>query len=409
MRAVSRPCLVVSAFLLFASLAVAQELTEAQVVLQFMEQNPEVRALRHRVDEQRQQNRERTLVANPTFTYTQENAAGARDDFLLFRQPLPVTGRRSLFDTANREATASTEAEIEYEIHRLRTGVRSTFAALLRAQRREQALADALRVTEETVRVLAAREREGEGSRFDRLRGETELEELRATLAEETIARVRAQSNLAGLLGVAGTASTLVAAAGPEEDPGLPPVDQAVERALAFRADLRAGSSRLASVNAEQEAGRRLRFPEPSLTGGMKRTRVRGVSDLGYTFAVEMTLPLSNHGQAESDRAVATSNRLRADQDVLRLRIEREVRMAHRIATLTRQQARAYIEGAGVSGAELAGIARLAYEEGEQGILELIDAHRVALATRLRGIDLRTNVWQARIELSHAVGSEVFE
>ena len=144
MRAVSRLCLVVSASLLSAPFAVAQELTEAQVVMRFMGQNPEVRALRHRVEEQRQQNRTRTLVANPTFLYTQENAAGARDDFLLVRQPLPVTGRRGLFDTANREATASTAAEIEYEIHRLRTGVRSTFAALLRAQRREQALGDAV-------------------------------------------------------------------------------------------------------------------------------------------------------------------------------------------------------------------------------------------------------------------------
>ena len=409
MRAVSRLCLVVSASLLSAPFAVAQELTEAQVVMRFMGQNPEVRALRHRVEEQRQQNRTRTLVANPTFLYTQENAAGARDDFLLVRQPLPVTGRRGLFDTANREATASTAAEIEYEIHRLRTGVRSTFAALLRAQRREQALGDAVRVAEETVRVLAAREREGEGSRFDRLRGERELEELRATLAEESIARARAQSRLAGLQGIGGSVETLAAAPGPDTDHALPSVDRALEQALASRADLRAGSSRLASVDAEREAGRRLRFPEPSLVGGMKRTRVRGVADLGYTFGVELTLPLSNHGQAESDRAVATSDRLHADQDALRLRIEREVRLAHRVATLTRRQARAYVEGAGVPGEALAAIARLAYEEGEQGILELIDAQRVALATRLRGIDLLANAWQARIDLSHAVGNEVFE
>ncbi len=409
MRVLSRLFFAVLASLTLATLAMAQELTEDQAVVRFMEQNPEVRALRHRVSEQRQQNRTRTLITNPTVVYTQENAAGARDDFLLFRQPLPITGRRGLLDTANREATASTEAATDYEIHQLQMGVRNAFASLLRAQRREQALGEALREIDETVRILAAREREGEGSRFDRLRGERELEERRATLAEEMITRTRAQSNLARLLGIAGSAELLVAIATADDEPSLPPVVQVVEQALASRADLRAGLSRLASVSAEQEAGRRLRFPEPLLTGGMKRTRVGGVSDAGYSFGVEVSIPLFNRGQTEAALAASTSNRLRADQNVLRLRIEREVRTAYRVATLTRQQVRAYVEGAGTSGEELARIARLAYEEGEQGILELIDAHRLALTTRLREVDLRARGRQAEIELNRVVGSEVFQ
>ena len=157
----------------------------------------------------------------------------------------------------------------------------------------------------------------------------------------------------------------------------------------------------------EAAAGRRLKLPEPSLVGGIKRTRIRGITDTGYAFGVELDIPVSNRGQAETAQFAATAERLSADQDALRLRIERDVRAAHLTATLTRQQARAYIEGATAAGEELARIARLAYEEGEQGILELIDAHRVALAARLRGIDLLGNARQAEIALGRVVGSEV--
>ena len=99
MRAVSRTylaaCFGASACLLLCSHVDAQvvtptrtlTLTEDQAIMRFMEQSPDVRALRHRVAEQAQQNRARTLLTNPMLWYTQENAAGVRDDFLQFRQP----------------------------------------------------------------------------------------------------------------------------------------------------------------------------------------------------------------------------------------------------------------------------------------------------------------------------------
>ena len=411
MPVVPRLCLAALACVPLCSHVGAQELnltlTEDQAIMQFMERSPDVRALRHRVAEQAQQNQARTLLANPMLWYTQESAAGVRDDFLQFRQPIPLTGRRRLFDKANRDATASVEATVDYEIHQLRAAIRSVFTSLLRAQQREQAVGESLQEIGETVRVLTAREREGDGSRFDRLRGERELEELRATLAGETIARARARSELAGRIGIAGSTESLVATPTSDPDLTLPPVAQLVDQALASRADLRAESSRLASVDAEHEAGRRLRFPQPSVTGGLKRTDVGGIADTGYTLGVELTLPLSNRGQAETARTKATSVRVRADQEALRLRIAREVRTAYQVATLSRQRAQNYVAGTGVSGEALALIARLAYEEGEQGILELIDAHRVTLSTRLRGIDLLADARQARVELDRVVGHEV--
>jgi len=206
MRLRSRPGLALWAALGLWSPVGAQDisgaLTEAEAVARFHAESPEVRALRRRVVEQAQQNRTRALVANPVLWYTQENAAGVRDDFLAFRQPIPVTGRRGLFETANEAATTSVEASVAHRIWALEADVRAAFAALLRAQEREEALDAALADIGETVRVLEAREREGEGSRFDRLRGERELDELRTTRAGAEIDRARAQASLATRIGL---------------------------------------------------------------------------------------------------------------------------------------------------------------------------------------------------------------
>ena len=56
---------------------------------------------------------------------------------------------------------------------------------------------------------------------------------------------------------------------------------------------------------------------------------------------------------------------------------------------------------------ELAAIATAAYEEGEFGILELLDAHRATLGARLRLLELSAAGRRAAIELDRAVGREV--
>ena len=52
-------------------------------------------------------------------------------------------------------------------------------------------------------------------------------------------------------------------------------------------------------------------------------------------------------------------------------------------------------------------IATAGYEEGEFGILELLDAHRVSLSAELRSLDLSASARRAAIELDRAMGREM--
>ena len=58
-------------------------------------------------------------------------------------------------------------------------------------------------------------------------------------------------------------------------------------------------------------------------------------------------------------------------------------------------------------GPQLERIAQVAYQEGEIGILELLDAYRVRRLSILRTLELTTATKQAEIGLERAVGKPV--
>ena len=80
--------------------------------------------------------------------------------------------------------------------------------------------------------------------------------------------------------------------------------------------------------------------------------------------------------------------------------------MSHAAASRYRELADRYRSGSVERAAELAAIATAGYEEGEYGILELLDAHRVTLGAGLRLLELSAAARRAAIELDRAIGQE---
>ncbi len=176
--------------------------------------------------------------------------------------------------------------------------------------------------------------------------------------------------------------------------------------ALEHRADYRALAHLETRWATERQAAQRLRFPETSLTAGLKRSGSATRRDSGYAVTATVAVPLFNRGQNQVARAEAARARVDAERSVLGARIESQVRAAHttarRYTDLTARYRAESVERA----SELVAIATAAYEEGEYGILELLDAHRVKLGAERRLLDLSAEARRAVIELNHAVGGE---
>ncbi len=397
----------VCALLLLASTCAAQELSEAEVLARLEKESPQARALRVRVSVTRAEMRAWSLPENPAVGYTREDAGGTKDDFLLVQQSLPVTGRLGLMSEAGKAAVRASEADAEFELTRLRSEVRLAFYELLLAQLRAEALESGVSALEEVARILRVREQEGESSRFDRLRAERELADLKADLSSARTLHARARARLAGLLGPGVSPETLSVRGDFSIGAPPPPLEGLLAKAFEVRADYIAEEHRLDRYTYEQRAARRRRIPEPILTAGLKTVRTPGLSDNGYVVALTVPIPLFNRGQSEAERARAEYERTEAERLALRQEIEAEVSAAYASAQLSRRMVEEYARELEEKGRELAAGATVAYQEGEQGILELLDAHRVALLSRLRVLELQAGARKAQIELDRAVGQEV--
>ena len=138
----------------------------------------------------------------------------------------------------------------------------------------------------------------------------------------------------------------------------------------------------------------------------MKRSRNLLADDNGYQFSVELSVPLFNHGQTAGAVAAAQKARAEAEAQYRLARIEAEVRTAHAVLVIRRQHAARYREATVAIAEPLARTGRVGYEEGELGILELLDATRQAIEARVRVLELTAAVRSAAIELDRVTGVE---
>ena len=277
------PMLVAAAGVWCAAAAPAsgQTLTEAQALARMRAEHPQLRALRLGVRELEADARERRLLANPTVSYTREDAGNATDDFLLVSQELPVRGRIGLFDEAAGQAVTAAEARADASVLAVETRLRMAFTALLLAQERTRVLQSGLSELRRLADVLRTREREGEGSRFDRLRAEREVADIETDLEAAEIERLGAQARLAAFFTPGTDPSDLRAAGALLDDPVRSDPATLVELALAGRPDYRALELSAAQWRTEQRAAERLRYPGAAVNAGLKRTGAAGARESG--------------------------------------------------------------------------------------------------------------------------------
>src|SRR5690606_37647112 len=149
--------------------------------------------------------------------------------------------------------------------------VRQAYTALVVAQQRQAALEESIDGLQRLIDVLRAREEAGEGSTYDRMRGQRALVDLEAERALAASERTRAQGRLASYLGPGAVPESLAAADALALPDALPSPAPLIEQALANGGDYRAAQTSIERFEAERVAASRLRLPTPPVAAGLKR------------------------------------------------------------------------------------------------------------------------------------------
>ena len=387
--------------LLAPSVAAAQDRTEREVVELIVRDGPLARAIRAESEVTRREQLARLSYPNPSVTYSREGAGFT--EFFQAEQRLSLFGAREALSRAGVAATAAAEAERDQRLWLLRSDAAAAVARIVAGQARLESVRAHMREVERLIEILRTREREGEGSRFDRLRAEQELRDTNQAVTSAAVALAEARATVSGMLP---RHASLTTVAGTQITPQpLVPVETLFTRATSTRAELRALEQLGRRATFEADAARRVRLPSPNLFGGVKRADEPSGRKTGGVFGVTVALPLFDAGGREAARWEAEQSRVEAERMFIEYRIRSEITGASEVLTL-RQAALSQEQQE--TAEELVQIAIVAYREGEVGILELLDAARTASRARIRGIDLRLDARLAQIALERAVGDTLW-
>jgi cobalt-zinc-cadmium efflux system outer membrane protein len=381
-------------------------LTESDALSRLSPDSPRVRAIRAAVEVARADVLAAGRWPNPRLTFDRESVAGITESMWMIAQPLPISGRRGLEQQAASALVDAASNRTNDAVRRARVDLRVAFAQLVAAQIRERDLTTARDRLQGLAETLAKREAAGDASGFDRLRAEREVLDIDADRAGAAIDRARAQASLEAFFAELIDSARIEAVPRTVQPAALPAIEALVERAVSTRGELLALRREIDAARLGIEAGDRRWIPEPEIVGGTKSSNLAG-GDIGGVFAVNATLPLFDHGRAERGLAAARESQAKARADAFLVALRTEI-AALRAAVLARRDTAERYRNAAVNNAgDIERIARVSYDAGERGILELLDAYRIGSSARIRQAVLDLAVREAELELEFVSGWEM--
>ena len=381
-------------------------LTEADAIAKLSTDSPRVRAIRSGIDLARADVLSASRWPNPRLYVGREAVAGVSETITTVLQPLPVTGQRRFEMQAASALVDATSLRADDAMRRARADLRLAYADLVAAQTREREFTAARDRLNELAGILGKREREGDAAGFDRLRAEREVLDVEADRVIAAADRARAQGRLAGFFATAIDPASLIAMEPAVTVRDVPPIDVLADQAEKTRGELLALSREIESARFAERAADRRRVPEPEIIGGTKTSTFAG-GDVGSVLSVQAVLPLFDRGRAERARAEARESQARARLEALRLGVRGDIAAWRGAALERRAAADRYRASAVASASDVERIARVSYESGERGILELLDAYRTSASARVRQAALDATAREAELELELASGWEM--
>jgi len=328
------------------------------------------------------------LRPNPELNIQTENVAGS-GDYRGFRSaettaqvtlPLELGGKRPA-----RVALANAQqdrAQIEQAVIAadLRLAVTQAYVTAVSAAERATVAQRQVAIAAEALRSAQVRVRAGRASPLEAQRAE--LAHLNAQATQEQAERLAnvARANLGRMIGapVAGALDLrwfeTLAVAGP--------VDRAAMRDMLTA---RAAALDVATADAQVRLAGAQRVPDLQLFAGPRR--LSGSNDTAMLMGINIPLQIFDNGGAAQAQARAERQRADATRRMTEIQLDQAIASADAEVANAETAARIASGPALAAAQEAARIARIGYREGKFGQIDLIEAERTLLDTRMAAID----------------------
>lgn len=388
------------------------------LVAEALDRNPALRAARHRRTAVEREEPQVTSYPDPTFTYTRwlsspETRVGPQSNVLALGQKIPYPGKLSLRGDMSGEETAAETARIQSIARDIAYEVKSVYYDLYRIDRSLRILEDYLVMLETFTGAAEEKYATGGGTQADVLKSHVEVSEIlkrRITLEGE---RSALSARLNGVL------------SRPPDSPFGPivaidttryvqPESLVVEKALAVRQELDAADARIRQNELGVRLARLANRPDFTVQGSyitVPKVGDNPAPDAGkdaFGVMLSVNLPLfRSRTRAEVQEAMARVEESRFARQRIRDAVAAEVAGAYGRLSHSGRALDVYEQGLIVQ-AENSVLATLAaYQTGQMDFLDLLDAERMVLRTRLGYVAETANYRKYLSLLERAAGGSL--
>ena len=368
-------------------------------------ENPTLRAKRFELDVTRAGEITAGLRPNPSASYTAEKFGASGQEYTItVGQTLELGGKRERRLDSARAATRVTRFELDDVRRQVFAQVKRTFTDVLVA-RTTLALAEQnLKALDDIERIQRFRAERGDISELELTRIQLQRFAFERDAADSRQAIAAATVALRALVGAASVAPDveIVGDLG-FRDLGVTR-DEAIQRALAARPDLRAAEGArekakadvaLARVNGRWDITPQLEY---------KRT---DTNDNTFGFGLSLPLRVFDRNQGEIARTQAEVDRVTAQRDATVAQIVAEVDTALSIVTTLRQRLDSLRTVYLPKAEQVRNTVEFAYRRGGVSLLDFLDAQRAYRETSLEHLRALGNYWGALYQLEAAVAGSI--
>ncbi len=396
----------------------AQTLRLEALVAEALDRNPSLQSARHRRAAVEQRRPQVVSLSDPTFTYTRwlsspETRVGPQRNVLALGQKIPYPGKRSLRGDISGEQAAVEAARIRLIARDITHEVKSVYYDLYRVDRSLRILDDYLVMLETFTSAAEEKYAAGGGTQADVLKSHVEVSEIlkrRITLEGE---RSGLTSRLNAVLNrPPDTSFDRVAAIDPARY--AQPESLVVKKALAVRQELEAADAMIRKNELDVRLARLGSRPDFTVQASYITVPGSGgnmASDAGkdaFGVMLNVNLPLfRKRRRAEVHEAMARVEESRSNRVNIQNTVTAEVAEAYGRMHYTGRALDVYEQGL-LAQAENSVLATLAaYQTGQMAFLDLLDAERMVLRTRLGYVAEMANYRKYLSLLERAAGGSL--
>lgn len=381
-----------------------QRVSMEEALRLFAENSLALRIARSEADQARGEARQSRAYFNPSATVVREDLASGDSDYaetiVGLEQRLEWPGRTAARARAAGRAIEAAQAAFAADSLRLAFDVRQAYAEAWKAEETEEALAIAAGAIRKATAAAERRYAEGDISGYQLRRLRVERARTEQALASAGLEARAARRTLAALV-LPGSEAAEVGAAEPLEG-RPPPIDRETALAAVWnRPDLEAAEQKALAADAAASAASQAWVPSPTVVAGYK-DQTDGFS--GPVISVALPVPLFDRQGGEAQAAAARRATARTRLELRRREARNDVLSALDRYASARERLETIADSLLAQADDLLEIARVAYAEGELGLVELLDAAEAFRDARVTALELRAETWIAYYDVSRATG-----